>query len=365
MGECVAQSLGVAMGVVERVSSIIARGGWPGDGQSGLVAEANRILAMEAPRAGIGIVDEVVANVVGLGPLEPLAADDSVTDILVNGPGEVWVDRGGALELTDVRFGSTNHLMATVERALASLGLRVDRSSPTVDARLPDGSRIHVAIPPATVDYPVVAIRRFSRAIESFEQLVESGTASGTQVDILTSAARGGENVIVSGGTGAGKTTLLNLLVSAIPRDVRVVTVEDAAELRLPGHVIRLEAHPANAEGFGEVTVRQLLRSALRLRPDRLILGEVRGSEALDLITALNTGHRGSMSTVHANSPEEAMWRLETLALLDGSASPHAVQRQLSAAVDFVVQIARLAEGRRITSIARVGRDGSIEECDV
>lgn len=352
------------MGVAERVAALVAENGWSFPLDRHVAAEANRLLAFEAPRAAPDVLEGVVANVVGLGPLEPLSNDESVTDILVNGPDEVWVDRGGALELTNVKFASAPHLLATVERALAGLGLRVDRSSPTVDGRLRDGSRIHVAIPPATVDHPVIAIRRFSQAVRSFDQLVASETATQDQVDLLTSSTRDGHNIIVSGGTGAGKTTILNLLASVIPRGQRLVTVEDAAELQFEGHVVRLEAHPANAEGFGEVTIRQLLRAALRLRPDRIILGEVRGAEALDLITALNTGHPGSMSTVHANSPEEALWRIETLALIEGAASREAVQRQLAAAVDLVVQIARLPEGRRITSIARVARDGTLEVVD-
>jgi pilus assembly protein CpaF len=361
MGRLLEESLGDPVGLVDRVAALVAESGWSTRSDSHLETAANRLLAVEAPRAAPGVLDGVIANVVGLGPIEPLARDESVTDILVNGPAEVWVDRGGTLELTDVKFASSQHLMATVERALAGLGLRVDRSSPMVDGRLRDGSRIHVAIPPATVDYPVVAIRRFSQAVKTFGQLVTSGTATQEEVDLLTGSARGGQNIIVSGGTGAGKTTILNLLASEIPHEERLVTVEDAAELQFQGHVVRLEAHPANAEGFGEVTIRQLLRAALRLRPDRIILGEVRGVEALDLITALNTGHPGSMSTVHAKSPEEARWRIEALALFEGAASRAAVQRQLAAAVDLVVQIARLPEGRKITSIARVARDGSLE----
>ncbi len=353
------------MGLVERVAGLVAENGWSSPTHDRIEYEANRVLAFESPRAKPDVLRDVVAGVVGLGPLDLLASDDSVTDILVNGPTEVWVDRGGALKLTDVKFSSTEHMMATVERALARLGLRVDRSSPTVDGRLEDGSRIHVAIPPATVDYPVVAIRRFNQTVRSFDQLVEIGGATRGQVDFLTRSTRDGLNIIVSGGTGAGKTTLLNLLAAAIPTNDRLVTIEDAAELNFPGHVIRLEAHSANAEGFGEVTIRQLLKASLRLRPDRIILGEVRGAEALDLVTALNTGHRGSMSTVHANSPEEALWRLETLALLDGAASPSAVRRQLMAAVDLIVQVARLPEGRRIVAMARIDRDGSIEDVHV
>jgi pilus assembly protein CpaF len=227
-----------------------------------------------------------------------------------------------------------------------------------VDARLPDGSRIHVVVPPAAVDHPVVAIRRFTQAIESLDELEQSGTATPAQIDELRQAVARRRTILVSGGTGAGKTTLLNLLAGLIPAGERVVTIEDAAELRIPGHRVRLEAHPANAEGVGEITIRQLLRSALRLRPDRIIVGEVRGKEAMDLIWALNTGHRGSLSTVHANSAQEALWRIETLALSAGDTAELAVRRQLLAAVDLVVQMQRSGPTRQISAIAAVGPSG-------
>jgi pilus assembly protein CpaF len=249
-------------------------------------------------------------------------------------------------------------MYATVERVIAPLGLRIDRSSPMVDGRLSDGSRIHVVVPPAAVDHPVIAIRRFTQTVASLEELVAVETATPGQVETLARAVRERRTVLVSGGTGTGKTTLLNLLAGLIPAGERVVTIEDAAELRIPGHRVRLETHPANPEGVGEVTIRQLLRSALRLRPDRLIVGEVRGAEALDLIWALNTGHRGSLSTIHANSPGEALWRLETLALSAGDTSEVAVRRQLLAAIDLVVQLERSDGPRVITEIASVGPDG-------
>jgi pilus assembly protein CpaF len=230
-----------------------------------------------------------------------------------------------------------------------------------VDARLSDGSRIHVVVPPAAVDFPIIAIRRFTQAIRSLDHLEQAGSATPTQIEQLTQAVNGSQTILVSGGTGSGKTTLLNLLAGLIPAGERVVTIEDAAELRIPGHRVRLEAHPANSEGVGEITIRQLLRSALRLRPDRIIVGEVRGKEAMDLIWALNTGHRGSMSTVHANSPQEALWRLETLALSAGDTAEVAVRRQLLAAVELIVQMERVGPQRRICEIARVGSDG-IEE---
>lgn len=360
MGRCLAESLEHAVGLIDRVATLVAQAGVE-LGDEKVAAEARRILTMEAPLAPEETVNQVVDNIAGLGPLEPLAADPGVTDILVNGPSAVWVDRGGALEKTEVQFESTGHLMATVERLLARHGLRVDRASPLIDGRLADGSRLHVAIPPAAVDHPVVAVRRFTQAVATLDDLVVAGSLSRADHELLETCVREGKNIIVSGATGSGKTTLLNLLAAYVPCTERIVTIEDAAELDFPGHVVRLEAHPANAEGFGEVSIRQLLRSALRLRPDRIILGEVRGPEALDLIGALNTGHRGSMSTVHANSPEEAMWRLETLALLDGAAAPNAVQRQLNAAVDLVVQIARRDGQRKVEMIAAVNKDGSLE----
>lgn len=352
------------MGLADRVATLVARDG--GTSVRGEVADmAGRLLAIEAPLSGDSLVADVVDRVLGLGPLQPLIDDPQITDILVNGPGEIWVDRGSDLELVPVSFASVADLMATVERTIATLGLRVDRSSPMVDGRLPDGSRIHVAIPPATVDNPVIAIRRFRPTVRDFASLVSLGAVSDECADLLRSSVMGRKTIVVSGGTGTGKTTLLNVLAAEIPRNERLVTVEDAAELDFPGHVVRLEARPANAEGFGEVSIRQLLRSALRLRPDRIVLGEVRGPEALDLVTALNTGHRGSMSTVHANSPEEAMWRLETLALLDGAASPDAIRRQLFAAVDLVVQVARSADRRYVSSLSSVGGDGHMEDIDV
>jgi pilus assembly protein CpaF len=353
------EGLGDAMGVIERVAGQIASGSVPmrrGD----VVAEAERRLRLAAPDRVGQLAGAVVDQVLGLGPLEMLLRDSEVTDVLVNGPDEVWVDRNGELSRADVRFESSESLLAAVERVIAPLGLRIDRSSPMVDARLPDGSRLHAVTPPAVVGHPIVAIRRFTQAVTSLEALVALGAATEHQVAVLADAVRSRRTIIVSGGTGTGKTTLLNLLGSLIPDCERVVTIEDAAELRLPGHVVRLEAHPPNAEGAGEITIRALLRSALRLRPDRIIVGEVRGPEALDLVWALNTGHRGSLSTIHANSPEEAMWRLETLALSAGDTSETSVRRQLHAAVDYIVQIERVGTERRIRMVCTVGPSGEI-----
>ena len=341
------------MGVVERVSRAIAESDTVLS-KPAVEAAAFNLLRDESPWRVDVSVDSVVSRVIGFGPLQGLFDDPEVTDILVNGPDEVWVDRGGSLELSGASFGSSEDVLSFVERLIAPLGLRVDHSSPLVEARLPDGSRLHAAIPPAAVDVPIVAIRRFTQRVKTLGDLVATGFATREEIDRLAEAVRSRKTIVVSGGTGAGKTTLLNLLGAEIPPEERVVTIEDAAELALPGHVVRLEARTANAEGAGEITIRSLLKSALRLRPDRVILGEVRGAEALDLVSALNSGHRGSLTTVHANSPREALWRLETLALMAGDTSQTAVTRQLRAAIDLVVQIERAPGGRRLTEIADV-----------
>lgn len=345
-----ARGVDAAVGVTDRVSRAIALGDATLS-QDSVRAEAIRILASESPWRAGDEVEPVVGAVMGLGPLQPLFDDPEITDILVNGPFEVWQDRGHGLEPAGVGFESSEHLVSTVERAIAPLGLRIDRLAPMVDARLHDGSRLHAVLPPAAVSHPLVAIRRFSQRIADLHDLVESGTASEEQVARLRDAVLADETTVVSGGTGAGKTTLLNLLGAEIPVGERIVTIEDAAELSIPGHVVRLEARPPNAEGVGAITIRDLVRSALRLRPDRIIVGEVRGPETLDLVSALNTGHRGSMTTVHANSPEEAIWRLETLALTAGDTSEAAVSRQLRSAIDLICQVERVGAVRRIVSI--------------
>lgn len=338
------------MGLVEKISRTIAMGDIELTHDEVAFA-ATRLLDIESPWHSPAEVAGVVGRVMGLGPLQPFIEDEQVSDVLVNSPEEVWVDRGDGLQRVDVRFGSDEDVIATVERAIAPLGLRIDRASPMVDARLADGSRLHAVLPPASVDGPLVAIRRFTQRVSSLNDLVTTRTATADQVDGLVAAVKARRTIVVSGGTGAGKTTLLNLLSSVIDPGERVVTIEDAAELSMSGHVVRLEARPANAEGAGAITIRSLLRSALRLRPDRIILGEVRGPEALDLISALNTGHRGSLTTVHANSPAEAMLRVETLALSAGDTSETAVHRQLVSAVDLVVQIERIGNERRIVAI--------------
>ena len=351
------------MGVIQRVAERIALETRSTDPVA-LDSEARRLLDIEAPLAPRSMAGEVVQRLIGLGPLQRLIEDQSISDILVNGPEEIWVERSSGLVRTELGFDSESELAATVERVMAALGRRVDRLSPMVDGRLPDGSRIHVAVPPASVDYPLMAIRRFSPAMRNVDDLIDIGALDPETARFLSCAVADRLSIIVSGGTGAGKTTLLNILSSMIPESERIVTVEDAAELQFPGHVVRLEAHDANAEGVGAIEIRDLLRSALRLRPDRIVLGEVRGSEALDLITALNTGHRGSMSTVHANSPDEALWRLETLAMLDGAASAEAIRRQLFAGIDLIVQVQRDGSTRKVTGVSAVRMDGSLEPVD-
>lgn len=343
--------LGVALGIVDRVGKAIALGD-VSLSQAAVGAEAARLLAIESPLLAERATRPVVDHVLRLGPIQPLLEDPEVTDVLVNGPSEVWIERAGALERSaGVTFESEAHLVATIERAIAPLGLRIDRSAPFVDARMPDGSRLHAVLPPAAVDFPLLAIRRFTQRLTDFDDLVATDTATPDQAGLLSRLVGERATIVVSGGTGAGKTTLLNLLSQAVPAGERTVVVEDASELSLPGHVVRLEARPPNTEGAGEITIRDLVRSALRLRPDRIVVGEVRGPEALDLVWALNTGHRGSLTTVHANSPREAIWRIETLAMSAGVASQAAISRQLRSAVDFVVQLERAGSSRRITSI--------------
>jgi pilus assembly protein CpaF len=342
------------MGVMDRMTRSLIESDVPLDRHQLLVA-ARRLVKEEAPLAAEDLIEQVVDSLVGLGPLELLLRDPLVSDVLVNGPEEVFVDRQGLLTRTRVTFPDDAAVVAAVERVIAPLGLRLDRASPMVDARLADGSRLHAVIPPAAVDHPLVAIRRFVQSVASLETLASKGVMTTDQSEFLQGSVTDRRNIVVSGGTGTGKTTLLNILGALIPTGERVVTIEDAAELSFPGHVVRLEGRPGNAEGKGEISLRTLLRSALRLRPDRLVLGEVRGPEALDMISALNTGHGGSMSTVHANSPEEALWRLETLALSGGErVGEAAVRRQLRAAVDLIVQLEKRDGARRLVEVAAV-----------
>jgi pilus assembly protein CpaF len=296
------------------------------------------------------LVELILREAVGLGPLEELLADRDVEDVLVNGPDEVYVERKGRVQRVDVGFGSEQELRDTIERILAPLGRRVDELSPMADARLDDGSRVNVVIPPLAVDAPALSIRRFAGERPSAERLTEIGTLTPEAHEALAEAVTERRSVLISGGTGSGKTTLLNALSAYIAADERVITIEDAAELRLrQPHVVRLETRPRSIEGRGEVTIRDLLRNALRMRPDRIIIGEVRGPEALDLLVALNTGHDGALSTVHANSPEDALRRLETLALMAGVGLPHeAIREQLARGIDIVAHMGRAGGGKRV-----------------
>jgi pilus assembly protein CpaF len=301
----------------------------------------------------------ILREAVGLGPLEELLADPAVEEVMVNGHERVYVERAGRIERTEVSFPSEQSLRDAIERILTPLGRRVDELSPMVDARLEDGSRVHVVIPPLAVDGPSMSIRRFSAVRPGPRELVELGTITEELHDELAAAVGARRSILISGGTGSGKTTLMNALSAFIDSDERVITIEDAAELRLrQPHVVRLESRPANVEGRGRVAIRDLLRGALRMRPDRIVIGEVRGGEALDLLMALNTGHEGALSTVHANSPEDALRRIETLALMAGVGLPHeAIREQLGRGLDLVIHLARLSDGsRRVVEVAEVVR---------
>jgi pilus assembly protein CpaF len=346
--------------LVARRRAEAAGGGDPGGDLAAAVralVDEEAVLLGERDRAEI--VERIVRDSVGLGPLEVLLADPAVEEVMVNGPGRVFVERRGRIEPTDVAFADEEELRDAIERILAPLGRRVDELSPMVDARLADGSRVNVVIPPLAIDGPAVSIRRFGGRRPDPDQLVALGTLTREQHHLLAAAVANRRSVLVSGGTGSGKTTLLNALSGFIAAEERVVTIEDAAELRLQQpHVVRLESRPPGVEGRGEVTIRDLLRNALRMRPDRVVIGEVRGAEALDLLTALNTGHEGALSTVHANSPADALSRLETLALMAGVGLPHeAVAEQVRRGIDLVVQLERRRDGsRRVSEIAEVVR---------
>jgi len=308
--------------------------------------------------------DAVLAEIVGYGPIQDLVLDDTVSEIMVNGPRQVWIERDGKLFLTDIVFADNDHILRIIQRIVAPLGRRCDESSPMVDARLPDGSRVNSIIPPLSLVGPTLTIRKFRRVPLGPQELLANGTITQQGLQFLRACVQGRLNIVVAGGTGAGKTTLLNSLSSYISARERIVTIEDAAEVRLQQtHVISLETRPANVEGRGEISIRDLFRNALRMRPDRIVIGECRGAEALDMLQAMNTGHDGSITTIHANGPRDALSRIETMVLMSGADLPlRAIREQAVAALDLVVFIERLQDGtRRVTQISEVrGLEGEV-----
>ena len=310
------------------------------------------------------LFEAIVAEILGYGPIEPLLKDNTVTEIMVNGPKQVWVERNGKLEKTAIEFDDDDHVMRIIDRIVSPLGRRIDESSPMVDARLPDGSRINAVIPPISLVGPCLTIRKFSRDPLTVDDLIRFGTMTPEIAQFLKACVNARLNIVVSGGTGSGKTTLLNVLSSFIPSDERIVTIENAAELQLrQEHVVTLESQPPNIEGKGEVTIRDLVINALRMRPDRIVVGECRGGEALDMLQAMNTGHDGSMTTVHSNSPRDTLHRLETMVLMAGMDLPvRAIREQIASALDLIIHMARLKDGsRKIVAITEVqGMEGDV-----
>jgi pilus assembly protein CpaF len=310
------------------------------------------------------LTQEILYEIFGFGPLEPLLQDDTISDILVNTSRQVMVERKGRIEKTNVVFRDNAHLMQVIDRIVSAVGRRVDDASPMVDARLPDGSRVNAVIPPLAVDGPHLSIRKFRKDPITAEHLVSYGSITGPILEVLKGAVRARLNVLISGGTGSGKTTLLNVLSGFIPSEERIITIEDAAELQLhQEHVVRLETRPPNIEGSGEVTQRMLVINALRMRPDRIIVGEVRGAEAVDMLQAMNTGHEGSLTTLHANSPRDALARLETMISMAGLDLPEkAMRQQIASAIDVVLQLSRLSDGqRKLVSLSEiVGMEGDV-----
>jgi pilus assembly protein CpaF len=305
------------------------------------------------------IATELTADIVGHGPLERLLEDDTVTEIMVNGPYDVWVERAGRLSRTPVRFTDDGHLRRIISKMVAQVGRRIDEASPMVDARLPDGSRVNATIPPLSLTGPLLTIRKFGKQRLDMAALVERGALGPESADLLARCVEARLNILIAGGTGSGKTTMLNSLSASIPDGERIITIEDAAELSLSQrHVLRLEARPANIEGEGAVTIRDLVRNSLRMRPDRIVIGEVRGAEALDMLQAMNTGHDGSLGTLHANTPRDALARLETMVLMSGYELPmRAIREQIASAVDLIIQIERMADAsRRVVAITEVQR---------
>ncbi len=310
------------------------------------------------------MLEQIFHEILGFGPIQPLLEDDSITEVMVNGPFAVYVERKGKLTLSDVTFQNDDHVMRIVERIIAPIGRRVDESKPMEDARLPDGSRVNIIIPPLALNGPVVTIRKFPKYRITVDDYIRFGTATKEMMEFLRACVEARLNVFISGGTGSGKTTLLNILSSFIPDDERIITIEDAAELKLQQeHVVRLESRPANIEGKGAVTIMDLVKNALRMRPERIVVGECRGGEALSMLQAMNTGHDGSLSTGHANTPRDMISRLETMCLMAGVDLPQrAIREQISSAVDLIIQISRLKDGsRKITNITETqGMEGDV-----
>jgi len=326
-----------------------------------ILIEENIVLSRSERRR---LFEQIVAEILGLGPLEPLLADDSITEVMVNGPKNIFVEREGKIERANASFESDEHLMRIIDRIVAPLGRRIDESSPMVDARLPDGSRVNAVIPPISLVGPTVTIRKFSRIPLTIQDLIGFGSITPEAVEFLRASVTARINILISGGTGSGKTTLLNVLSGFIPNDERIVTIENAAELQLrQEHVVTLESRPPNIEGRGEITTRDLVINTLRMRPDRIVVGECRGAEALDMLQAMNTGHDGSLTTAHSNSPRDSLARLETMVLMAGMDLPmRAIREQIASAIQLVVHEERMRDGsRKVVSITEIqGMEGDI-----